>query len=672
VNITLARGLDPSSNPNPSSHFPTEQDIYTLWIMSLFKRRLRYARNLFQEKDDEKRAILQAIVNQQRLELRSFKYKVNQEIKFTNETNKGGYILERSVKKKFGSAVTQYVVRVFQASWHTLDHSVHDDDQEDHIRHGVDQEELESIAVTNAKGKSFTQFPGIRSIDPEAKQLILEFLEDRACFSRTASASAFGSLSCLKLVTQVGVIKKSRAKGGSLPEAQIGDTFQPNEMVNKQLPLVDYLSECLHVKKYNKMMATQAGVDMLQSIQRNEENLERKKMSNNDERMKMNAAGEEAGAAMALAIKHKNEQAARAELKMLQAEKSGAKPSQVAELRAKVEKLQREAMELHRMLKTWFISSLWRYVREQFTKVQKKEMSTLALAPAAPGGWTWPCSSGRHLRVDIDVFIGGTDETEIGQVESKEMKEMKEKKGEKKKHTSSAEERTFTTNVSVNDPILSIVHFLSCWFSFDNLPGGEEHSSSMRLPNIELLIKIRTHANEKILRVDTWNKTSRKVTRDAFATAWDLLHRSGSHDTGLEIIVSVLLRSEDQPQVPSLSVAIRVSDIEHDPMVLVEMPIGCSLLQARQLITDCVVVSSAKQGCDDDEDDMGEDAHEWRMLQALSSSNDYTFSKQGASVTRSAEFKIAALKLSVIEGSRLFHQHSQSEELCLVLLPSMN
>ena len=92
--------------------------------------------------------------------------------------------------------------------------------------------------------------------------------------------------------------------------------------------------------------------------------------------------------------------------------------------------------------------------------------------------------------------------------------------------------------------------------------------------NIELLIKIRTHANEKILRVDTWNKTSRKVTRDAFATAWDLLHRSGSHDTGLEIIVSVLLRSEDQPQVPSLSVAIRVSDIEHDPMVLVEMPIG--------------------------------------------------------------------------------------------------
>lgn len=635
--------------------------------MSLFKRRLRYARNLFQEKDDEKRAILQAIVNQQRLELRSFKYKVNQEIKFKNELNKRGSIMERSVKKnKFGSAVTQYVVYVFQASRHTLDLSAHDDDQEDHIRHGVDQEELESIdPEANAKGKSFTQFPGIRSIDPEAKQLILEFLEDRACFSRTASASPFGSLSCLKLVTQVGVIKKSRANGGSLPEAQIGDTFQPNEMVNKHLPLVEYLSECLHVKKYNKMMATQAGVDMLQSIQRNEENLERKKMSNNDERMKMNAAGEEAGAAMALAIKNKTEQVAQAELLMLEAKTT-------KKLRAKVEKLKMEAMELHRMLKTWFIASLWRHVKEQFTKVKKKEMSTLALAPAPPGGWTWPCSSGRHLRVDIDVFIGGTDETEIGQAESKEMKEMKGKEGEKKKHTSSAEERTFTTNVSVNDPILSIVHFLSCWFSFDDLPGGEEYSSSMRLPNIELLIKIRTHANEKILRVDTWNETSRKVTRDAFATAWDLLHRSGSHDTGLEIIVSVLLRSEDQQQVPSLSVAIRVSDIEHDPMVLVEMPIGCSLLQARQLITDGVVVSTAKQGCDDDEDDMEEDAHEWRMLHALSSSNDYTFSKQGASVTRSAEFKIAALKLSVIEGSRLFRQHSQSEELCLVLLPSMN
>ena len=116
----------------------------------------------------------------------------------------------------------------------------------------------------------------------------------------------------------------------------------------------------------------------------------------------------------------------------------------------------------------------------------------------------------------------------------------------------------------------------------------------------------------------------------------------------------------------SLCVSVRVSDIEEEPILRVSLPIGISLMHARQFITDEVHKCSADD--DDEETDAMEGA--WRLLQALAVSNDYTFSKQGASVVRSAEWKIPALKLAVIEGSRVFHRHSQSEELALVFLPS--
>ena len=80
-------------------------------------------------------------------------------------------------------------------------------------------------------------------------------------------------------------------------------------------------------------------------------------------------------------------------------------------------------------------------------------------------------------------------------------------------------------------------------------------------------------------------------------------------------------------------------------------------MQARQLITDIV------RFCGDGEDDNGEDeagrgegrnddhsANDWRELKTLAESNEYTFSKQGASVSKASEFKLSALKLAVIEG----------------------
>ena len=117
----------------------------------------------------------------------------------------------------------------------------------------------------------------------------------------------------------------------------------------------------------------------------------------------------------------------------------------------------------------------------------------------------------------------------------------------------------------------------------------------------------------------------------------------------------------------ALCVSVRVSDIEEEPILRVSLPIGISLMHARQFITDEV----HKCGADDDDEEADAMEGAWRLLQALAASNDYTFSKQGASVLKILEKNMPALKLSVIEGSRVFHQHSQSEELCLVCIPSM-
>ena len=372
--------------------------------MSLFKRRFRYTRDWYDQRENSETAELCSIVDQQRLELRSFKYKINQEIKFKNE-DKGGYIMERSVKMSSGAAVTKYVVRVFQASWRSLGRTLSDglsdddDEEQDHhdfdIRRDVLQDDIESIMVANAKNKAaaeaeearpFTKFPGVRSIDPEAKHLMMVLLERRACYSKAASSPEFASVSCLDFTKEDG-------RSGKEPiEAQIGDMFLSNEIKKKKVSFVDYLSESLHAKACNKMLRTQAGVDVLQNIQR--------------------------------------------------------------DIQREEERVERERGE---------VGSTDGGDANEESKQRKTEMKTLELAPEAPGGWRWPHSGGsRHLRVDIDTFIGGVggvggvDETETaGRAEAKG-----EKKGKKKKKKNHLLERTFTTDVSVDEPILSIVHFL--------------------------------------------------------------------------------------------------------------------------------------------------------------------------------------------------------------------
>ena len=62
------------------------------------------------------------------------------------------------------------------------------------------------------------------------------------------------------------------------------------------------------------------------------------------------------------------------------------------------------------------------------------------------------------------------------------------------------------------------------------------------LNSMELYIKIRSHAHEDILRIDTINATSNALVSEAFQSAWSILHRSGTMDTGLEITISAICK----------------------------------------------------------------------------------------------------------------------------------
>ena len=311
---------------------------------------------------------------------------------------------------------------------------------------------------------------------------------------------------------------------------------------------------------------------------------------------------------------------------------------------------------------------------KQLTK--SKTLGTLELRPPPKTGWKWPClAPNRSLRVQLDVFVENSEDYEVDSNKDSDDSDDDTEETEK--------ERSFSTDISVDEPILSIFHFLECWYTkkdndIDNTSSNSINNNQFRKyfgDHLELYINIRTHANEQVIRLDTINTTSNTILTTAFTSAWDVQHKSGSIDTGLSINISAICTN--MCIIPALCVTIRVHDREYDPLIRVNMPIGVSLVHARQLITDCVQYctdcdNDASGDSDDSVDNIGPNIHhEWQELQALAKSNDYTFSKQGASVLKILEKNMPALKLSVIEGSRVFHQHSQSEELCLVCIPSM-
>ena len=323
----------------------------------------------------------------------------------------------------------------------------------------------------------------------------------------------------------------------------------------------------------------------------------------------------------------------------------------------------------------------------------KDTVHTLKLRPSPPGGWKWPCLAPRRsLRVQLDVFVDNTthkrhnmDHNDNKTTKNPGVDEGNSSDDEEEDDTD--RERTFSTEISVDEPLESILHFFKCWYVFDDDHSArratakqtDEQSTSSRHhfgDHIELFINIRTHSSEQVLRIDTMNATSHAILRTKIASAWTILHKSGSQDMGLCITISA--RCQYIYIIPALCVSVRVHDREFDPLMRVNMPVGVSLVHARQLITDCTIWCN-DFGNDDSDDEsseatggLGNQPHqEWRELQTLAVSNDYTFSRQGASVLKSVEHQVAALQLSVIEGSRVFHQHSQSEELSLVCIPSL-
>ena len=212
-------------------------------------------------------------------------------------------------------------------------------------------------------------------------------------------------------------------------------------------------------------------------------------------------------------------------------------------------------------------------------------VETLELRPPPNGTWMWPCLTSRRLQIHLDVFVNNG--VNGGGVDGNHMND-------------GADERSFSTEISVDKPILSILHYLKCWYLFQeqeeqdqpntkqekkqekkqgkqqNTPSTANYTTGMDSSgntfnntiapqertyvgdNIELFINIRTHASEHVIRVDTMNCSTNLVVSKRFAAAWDLQHKSGSIDTGLVITVSAICRQ--MYPIPALCVSLRVAD----------------------------------------------------------------------------------------------------------------
>lgn len=533
----------------------------------------------------------QSMLDQRLLELRSFRFKINEAVQFKHDKTKYGYIVERQVhdKKRSGVAITTYAVRIFQQSWTTLNHDTQDHPEDYDISNNVRQEELESTDVTR-KLATFQSFPTVPKLNASMKAAALELLSIQACSARAAAERKMMKLHILNLA-----------------EGEIGEEFDTDDISIENVMLETLLQRALTRPK--KLLNKQAGRDVQQNIKWYMK------------RTQLAGAGADANANVGV--------------------DDASSTATSTSTKTATQTATSTATQTNSKTATPTSTSIDETSDETILQQKLRDLNTLKLQPPPPHSWKWPCQKDEHsLRVQIDAFVDKA-------------------------------ERSFSTIVSVDNPILSILHFFRCWYLFSK--DEETNMTAGYLNSMELYIKIRTHAHEQVVRVDTLNQTSNQVVRDAFKSAWDLVHRSGSMEIGMEINVSCIC--QNMIERPSLCVSIRVQDIENDPIIRVSLPVGVSLVHARQLIEDCVTRVAGHGGGDEEDDGNNDDDEQncsasWRKLQALAASNEYTFSKQGASVVRSAEWKISALELSVIEGSRVFYRHSQSEELSLVCLPT--
>ena len=91
---------------------------------------------------------------------------------------------------------------------------------------------------------------------------------------------------------------------------------------------------------------------------------------------------------------------------------------------------------------------------DAYDRSKRHNIDTLQLRPPPINQWKWPCIAQRSLRVHIDAFVeesNDDDDDDDGEDDT-----------DKEQNTSTTE-RSWSTEISVDNPIISILHFFRCW-----------------------------------------------------------------------------------------------------------------------------------------------------------------------------------------------------------------
>ena len=411
--------------------------------MSFYHRRLQSSQNQWEQNTAFIEAELQSLLDTKLLELRSYKYKINSKIQWKMNTLKKGYVTNRSIKKINNIYQVFYSIRVFQKHWTTLNNSDSDSD-EDHskdLMHNVAQEDLELYIdsekdnnATNETGsskltklKSFQSFPTVKKLDAHLKDVILELLSIQACSSTTSLERTNMKISKLLL-----------------DEGEIGEHFEKKDIQISNVTLEKYLKHCL--TKPMKLLNKQPGIDTLQNILWNQQ-----KMETEDAIKKINedaAYGPANGPANGAA----NGAANSASTVLGSDSQHGERKNKLEETQPtslKIDEVTNVVNMAHRLA-----AKKYNYERHDiYIRSKRHDIDTLQLRPPPINQWKWPCIKQRSLRVHIDAFVEESNDDDDDEEEGDTDKEQ----------NTSTTERSWSTEISVDNPIISILHFFRCW-----------------------------------------------------------------------------------------------------------------------------------------------------------------------------------------------------------------
>lgn len=232
----------------------------------------------------------------------------------------------------------------------------------------------------------------------------------------------------------------------------------------------------------------------------------------------------------------------------------------------------------------------------------------------------------------------------------------------------------FRTQISAQDPIRSLLAAVDCHVSLTPSRHGQSAAEGKDFSTIASMWLDFVCLN-KVMHVDIFNEIAEQLIqselnevllqRTMAAASTESSAKGLFFKTELKVALSVFSRQAEI--LPRICTGVGFGNSPPQSLYRLQVPIGVSLWQTRQLLRDAF---SAEIENDDDCQVPLEHEDRWHEMMDMVSHGAFHFMLLNEPVERSQEAKYSAIQLAVLEGSKWFRGHSQSEALLLSLVPT--